>query len=174
MPLDNTAKLADIIAALQTMEGINAKAELASVVGSPANADDTMATINRVIQGAKNTLAAKMDDGSSGAEPLEALIEKLFVGKKWASGTVASSNATFLEITGLTFKPSTIIIAPAVDETNGLYFTLYNSTMSTKYSYGGGASSPTELIANGYFVRTGSFKLRRFGTLAPTFWIAFE
>lgn len=123
--LDNTAKLSDIISALQGIEGINAKADLASVVGSPATASDTMAAINAVIQQAKNDLAAKLDD-SNGTEPLQALIDKLFVGKKWASGNAYSANdripATramggvvenvyYTTVDGLNFKPSIIIIS---------------------------------------------------------------
>ena len=125
MPLDNTAKMSDIISALQTMEGINAKADLASVIGSPAQDADTMATLVNLIQGSKNELAIKMDDGSTGAEPLQTLVGNLFVGKKWASGTVKVSSFTesfryagstekssvySVTVSGLSFEPSLIFI----------------------------------------------------------------
>ena len=201
MPLDNTAKLADIITALQTMEGINAKAELASVVGSPANADDTMATINSVIQGAKNTLAAKMDDGSSGAEPLQGLIEKLFVGKKWASGNTISSNSTVtttlinnntrsefttLSVTGLSFRPSKIFVyASYVSYVTSSIYSLDwgKQEFSDVVALYGNFNPSSAEVAAGYLAKAnhGVFSVRndgfvipvRFTTLAYN-WIAFE
>lgn len=137
MPLDNTAKLSDIISALQTMEGIHAKADLASVVGSPANADDTMATINNVIQSAKNTLAEKMDDGSNGTESLQELVDKLVMGKKWAKGNASVKEVAVInyvgnkygtspaiEVTGLDFRPSVILVTYSIYE-SAVYYNLY-------------------------------------------------
>lgn len=69
MPLDNTTSIKDIITTLQSVEGINAKADLASVVGSPATADDAMVTITNTIQQAKNDLADKT--GQVNTEPLQ-------------------------------------------------------------------------------------------------------
>lgn len=110
MPLDNTAKLSDIILALQTMEGINAKADLASVVGSPATSNDTMAAINAVIQQAKNDLAAKLDDGSHNTDPLLDLIDRLpneII--KIASGNTTGNVLSFT-VAGLLFTPTYIIV----------------------------------------------------------------
>lgn len=61
MPLDNTASIKDIITSLQIIEGINSKSDLASVVGSPATPEDSMATINNIIQlsGRSGRLATK-------------------------------------------------------------------------------------------------------------------
>ncbi|WP_342441730.1 hypothetical protein MHB65_22045 [Lysinibacillus sp. FSL K6-0075] len=129
MPLDNTAKLSDIISALQGIEGINAKADLASVVGSPATANDTMAAINAVIQEAKNDLAAKMQDGSSGAEPLQSLVDRLFVGKKWASGSKIKGSSNTITINGLSFKPTLII----VEETDSNRKFVYSANTKTPY-----------------------------------------
>lgn len=145
MPLDNTAKLSDIISALQTMEAINSKADLASVVGSPASADDTMATINSVIQGAKNSLATKMGSGSSGAEPLKTLVDNLVNGTKnfasgngllpstdtknfeQASGGIIPRN--YVQLTGLDFNPTIVFV--------------YNATVDNGF--------PTTYFPNGYY-----------------------
>lgn len=132
MPLDNTAKLSDIIGALEDMQAINAKADLASVVGAPANSNDTMATINSVIQGAKNTLAAKMNDGSSGTEPLQGLVEKLVMGKKWASGS-GYVNSAATTITGLSFKPSIIVLYAGTAKGNVGWYTGDKTTWRNSY-----------------------------------------
>ncbi|GEM_PF-6228814 len=110
MPLDNTAKMSDIISALQTMEGINAKADLASVIGTPATADDTMAILVSLIQQSKNELATKMDDGSSGADSLQTLVGNLVMGKKWAAGEVRITNSVnySFDIAGLDFLPTDV------------------------------------------------------------------
>lgn len=194
MPLDNTAKLADIITALQTMEGINAKAELASVVGSPANADDTMATINSVIQGAKNTLVAKMDDGSSGMESLQGLIEKLVMGKKWASGTAmvkaAYSFTTFsgagtnsyrhieIQKNGFDFVPSIIFAKTIVSGTTTFAIWVYDDFVtSTGYgnAFTGTVASLGNVVRAGYILFPEVIKIPFNITDGTTVnWIAFE
>lgn len=140
MPLDNTAKLSDIISALQTMEGINAKADLASVVGSPATSNDTMAAINAVIQQAKNDLAAKLDDGSSNTDPLLELVKKLFDKFGSASGiaVIPSPSVTFktgsgvttdrktITINGLTFRPKTVILTTIEEYSSTRFLTVFN------------------------------------------------
>jgi hypothetical protein len=142
MPLDNTATIKDIIAQFESLQGINAKADLASVVGSPATANDSMATINSVLQSAKNELADKMGGSASGAQPLQTLVSNLAVGKKWASGNVMTSGTGVFEVArntstvnmpkvifaGLTFRPN-IIVAKVYDGS-------YKTSIST-YLVGG-------------------------------------
>ncbi|WP_137744531.1 hypothetical protein [Robertmurraya siralis] len=122
MPLDNTASIKDIITSLQNLEGINAKAELASVIGSPVTDEDTMSTMVNQIQTSKNELAGKVGEGAEGTDPLQTLVDKVVVGKKWAKGIVTSSSerlsfyygsgtstsSYFVEINGLDFIPSKI------------------------------------------------------------------
>lgn len=116
--LPNTATIKDIITSLQTMQCINQKADLASVVGSPAASTDDVATIITKIQNAKNTLATNikaLGNTASGTEGLAALASKVSVGsglKRWASGSQTTyTNGQVhgvLEITGLSFKPSIV------------------------------------------------------------------
>lgn len=132
MPLDNTASIKDIITSLEDMQGINAKADLASVVGSPATADDSMATIVNKIQQAKNDLADKTEQDR--AEPLQTLVNNMVVGKKWASGTTVSSpdRVTFrhidnstdtqftVEVSDLGFIPSFIFLTSQTGGVDGI------------------------------------------------------
>ncbi|MEK4146428.1 hypothetical protein NST02_04970 [Robertmurraya sp. FSL W8-0741] len=123
MPLDNTASIKDIITSLQNLEGINAKAELASVIGSPVTDEDTMSTMVNQIQTSKNELAGKIGEGTEGTEPLQSLVDKVFVGKKWANGLTPTTGSGVFEIArntatvtmnkfifeGLSFRPSFIV-----------------------------------------------------------------
>lgn len=137
MALENTASIKDIITSLQSMEGINAKADLASVVGSPATAEDTMATMVNHIQSAKNELASKT--GQVNTEPLQSLVSNLVVGKKWVEVIVDSTSETSVwtgfngsSETGITvchiplflgdvpFVPSKIVAMP-LDKTIGVF-----------------------------------------------------
>lgn len=117
MPLDNTAKISDIITSLEGMQGINQKAELASVIGAPATGEDNIATQITKIQDAKDIFAEKI--GMDNTMPLQQMAESLVIGKKWMSGETAitqtldtyqfSATAQSVVVTGLTFKPSLII-----------------------------------------------------------------
>lgn len=120
MPLDNNAKIGDIITALGGMQGINQKAELASVIGAPATASDNVATQITKIQSAKDVFASKI--GVPNTTPLQAMADGLVVGGKKASGTITAStaglpfsqgsggtiNRSYVEIAGLDFVPSKI------------------------------------------------------------------
>ncbi|GED59381.1 hypothetical protein ABER61_16095 [Brevibacillus formosus] len=114
--LPSTASIKDIITSLQTMECINQKADLASVVGSPAASTDDVATIITKIQNAKNTLAANITAKgtvASGSESVQTLVNKvgLLSGvKKWASGTISTDANGNLTVTGLGFMPSVIVL----------------------------------------------------------------
>lgn len=118
MPLDNTAKLSDIISALQTMEGINAKADLASVVGSPATANDTMAAINAVIQNAKDAIATAIDVPNT--TPLQVMADNIAAGIE-ATGSIPAPASDTITISGLNFKPSKIILRADNEKVMGTY-----------------------------------------------------
>lgn len=110
MPLDNTAKLPDIITALQNMQGVNGKADLASVIGSPATSEDTMAMMVGHIQSAKNELAAKMGGDAKGTDSLRELAGDLVIGKKWAEGTHEIQNKLdVMKVNNLDFNPDFFI-----------------------------------------------------------------
>lgn len=140
MPLDNTASIKDIITSLQNLEGINAKAELASVIGSPVTDEDTMSTMVNQIQTSKNELAGKIGEGTEGTEPLQSLIDKLIVGVKYASGMIVSSSSgiifqyagstasstdPFVEWSDPPFVPKKIIISGRSYNTNTRSRTIY-------------------------------------------------
>ncbi len=194
--LPNTATIKDIIAALQMMECINQKVDLAAVVGSPALSTDDVATIISKLQNAKNTLAANITvkgttaNGSEGVQALANKVGSLAGVKKWASGTVAASAS--ITITGLGFSPAHIIIRnlPGVASP---YQTVYSSkgnfrfnmthwfyqapdstfdSTANNYSIGGQATKVTTLFAvnsSGFVVNYTSNVPS--GTLE---WIAFE
>lgn len=106
----------------------NAQKAFASVVGSPSAPGDTITKIKNDVQTAKNTLAANLTAKgatAAGTEALSALAAKVANVSTGASGTVTASTATasfqyangtgtynrpFVEVTGLDFKPSFILI----------------------------------------------------------------
>lgn len=122
MTLDNTAKLSDIISFLQALEGINQKADLVSVLGSPAVGTDDFATLIGRIQTEKNTFATNLatkGQAAIGTEAFSALVGKvgsIIIGKKWASGSgnVSGGSPWTLTATGLTFTPTIVIIRNTV------------------------------------------------------------
>jgi hypothetical protein len=156
MPLDNTATIKDIIAKLQSLEGINAKADLASVVGSPATEMDTIATINSIIQDAKNDLATKMADGSIGTEPLQTLVGNLSIGKKWASGSAVTG--TELVVSGLDFTPTTFLFRVKSNQYNMVQQRLYinNVAIENISNYPGGESTNSSYESSAVNVSGGS------------------
>lgn len=118
MALDNTAKLSDIITAMQGLTGLDQKSNLVSVIGSPATATDDMATIISRLQTLKNTGATNLTakgQTATGTETLQSLIDKIgtmTLGKKFATGTLGQT-ATNQTISGLTFTPTLILLAYA-------------------------------------------------------------
>lgn len=199
MPLDNNAKIGDIITALGDMQGINQKAELASVIGAPATASDNVATQITKIQDAKDVFAGKI--GVPNITPLQAMADGLVVGKKWASGTIlCSSDKSKISllsnqstthdrykviVTGLKFKPSLIIIfMPTSPEAVTIYryghlsnfqpeqaFLSYMS--SDNYSTSGFGYNATY---TGFYVNSTGFSLPSPADTsnASHFWIAYE
>lgn len=113
MPLDNKASIKDIITSLQNLEGINAKAELASVIGSPMTDEDTMSKMVNQIQTSKNELAGKIGEGAEGTEPLQSLVDKVYVGMKMANGTFINPPDDIYPqgtIRGLDFEPKVVMV----------------------------------------------------------------
>lgn len=176
MPLDNTASIKDIITSLQSMEGINAKADLASVVGSPAQDTDTMATIIGHIQVAKNELAMKMNGDAKGTDPLQKLIGELAIGKKWALGTFTHvDQQQGHTITGLGFRPSVVVgydTSGYITGRAGGFFAYYGLVSAVKI--GGQSTFSTDRIhtsSNGFYIDD-----IRYDAIVPMsfHWIAIE
>ena len=115
MPLNENAKLSDVISALSDTQGINQKAELASVIGSPATASDNVATQITKLQTAKDTLATNITSKGVTASQTDAVsvladkVGQIVIGKRWASGTF-SSGSTSLVVSNLNFTPSIVIV----------------------------------------------------------------
>ncbi|MDO0823579.1 hypothetical protein [Desulfosporosinus nitroreducens] len=113
--MDNTEKLSDIITALQRLTTINAKADLASVIGTPALATDPMATLVSLIQANKDDLVnylQGMGQSAGSTDPLASLVSALesMDVVQTASGTATMPGTSGILITGLPFEPTTIKI----------------------------------------------------------------
>lgn len=116
--LPNTATIKQIITALQEMQAINQKADLVSVIGSPAVSTDDVATIITKLQSAKNTLAANLTAQGQTALPsdsLASLASKVTAApvRRWASGTGSfrySSTDTTHRVSGLAFTPVLVVV----------------------------------------------------------------
>ncbi|MBS4171948.1 hypothetical protein [Bacillus sp. FJAT-49736] len=88
-------------------------------------------------------------------------------GKKWASGTVTPAT-TDITVTGLTFKPSIIIIAhPA----NTPWSTLYISANPTIFSIG---NTTYNIDGTTFYITNSGFKLRTYNNGIAYTWYAFE
>ena len=114
MPLETNAKLSDVISVMNDMQGINQKAELASVIGSPATASDNMATQITKLQTAKNTLATNIASKGVVASDSDSLttladnVSQIVTGKKYAEGIYYTDGTTTLTVTGLDFRARVI------------------------------------------------------------------
>ena len=192
MTLSSTAKMSEVIATLTDLQGINQKAELASVVGSPAASTDTIAAQVSKIQTIKNDAASKL--GVSNTTPLGDLIASMSGNKKWASGTAESTNspiryftylgssstnsAYYIEVTDLTFKPSIIIIRSS---SGSISFTMYDPRYSltacviTGTTAGSTTTNVTSYKGNSgeSYVNETGFRLPA-GTSGSVTWYAFE
>lgn len=102
------------------------KTNIASVIGSPATNGDTFAQLKTHIQNAKSKGAANLTAKgtiASDTESLDSLMSKIAnvnTGKKWASGTITLTSNNYNSISGLTFKPSIIVLYHL---TTGYYYT---------------------------------------------------
>lgn len=176
--LPSTATLSEIIAALQTMEAINQKADLAAAVGSPALATDDMATIISKLQTQKNNLATNLTNkgaASTGAETLKALVDKVgaLSGKRIATGTKNFNTGTqppsVLTVTGLAFRPTRVFLF--WQRSNGYWF-VFDSNKSATLFYGSGSGDPATITynADGFtFQTTGSAESQQ-----AVYWTAIE
>ncbi|MEG0449907.1 MAG: hypothetical protein RR595_08630 [Lysinibacillus sp.] len=157
MPLDNNAKIGEIITALGGMQGINQKAELASVIGAPAIASDNVATQITKIQNAKDVLASKV--GVPNTTPLQAMADALIVGKKWASG-IGVGSGYMLTVNNLPFKPR-VISVHKVGTTLNQNYTYYNRDQSSsKYLFVSNQMAvERDLTYNGGYINDTGFRL---------------
>lgn len=175
MPLDNTAKIADIISLLQSVQGTNQRADLASVIGSPAVGTDPVATLIGMLQTDKNNMASRLvgfGESAAGTESMDSLVAKIpnTPRKKIASGVVtaegdvsaviyadgSNTSATFtkIQVTGLDFLPSKIIALAtglSTDRNTVVYFDSplngsNNGTIGVTWGYT--ANVATRNIAN--------------------------
>lgn len=106
MTLDNSAKIGDIIMALEGMQAINQKAELASVIGSPATATDNIATQITKIQDAKDVIATKT--GQENTLPLLELANGINIGFNFKTGDYGR-NGSSLVVDDLDFRPKIVV-----------------------------------------------------------------
>lgn len=155
--LPSTASIKDIIAALQTMEAINQKADLAAAVGSPALSTDDVATIISKLQTQKNNLATNLSNKgtpSTGSETLKALVDKLAAlpVKKIATGTIGAVTGA-QTVAGLAFRPSIVYVYttnPGNPNTNPYEFhVLFDVTKYTNHWYWSGWGRLGGLWING-------------------------
>lgn len=156
MTLNSSSTITDIVTALLAMEGINSKADLASVIGSPSVGTDAFTTLIQAIQTQKNTMASGLTGkgtSSIGTESLQALADKIagLPVAKWATGSVtpngntlnnvhptgATNSNRYITISGLSFTPSKIVIISPVGSGVGTITTyLSNTPILTAYPTG--------------------------------------
>ncbi|GAA4704071.1 hypothetical protein [Brevibacillus fulvus] len=176
--LPSTATIKDIIAALQTMEAVNQKADLAAVVGSPAVSTDDVATIITKLQNAKNTLATNINtqglNTANGSESLSSLAGKVAAipVKRSANGNLMrQANSTV--VTGLGFKPR-VVIASTVSSNGNRYSVralFQDATESTFANAIGGPFEVTLLDTNGFTLKTDASSI---SFPNPIYWFAYE
>lgn len=95
-------------------------------------------------------------------------IGQISTGKKWASGVTTSDAVGRIDIGGLAFKPSFIIVASSV---RGQM--IYNSLVSTT-SYISYDTTIRDLNGDSEVISNGGFKLRTSPSVGTRTWIAFE
>ncbi|WP_434283583.1 hypothetical protein [Clostridium botulinum] len=123
----------------------NGKSSIANVVGNPLLATDTFQEQSNKIQNLKNTFASNLtskQQPSNGNESLNNLINKVAninTGKRFATGTrtITESGTTQLEvqIRGLSFTPSKVIISGHYLNVRGDDTAFYSIESSTKDMY---------------------------------------
>ncbi|MDT3416185.1 hypothetical protein QO009_002053 [Brevibacillus aydinogluensis] len=175
--LPSTATIKDIITALQTMECINQKADLAAAVGSPASVSDDVATIISKLQNAKNTLAAYLNakgGSAAGNESVQSLADKVgtLPVKKWASGNLMrQANSTV--VSGLGFRPR-VVIASTLSSNGNRYSVRALFQDSTELTFAnaiGGPFEVTSLDANGFTLKTDASSISFPNAI---YWFAYE
>ena len=163
----------DNILSLHGLEGINQKADLASVIGSPSVGTDAFATLVQAIQTQKNTMATNLTakgQSAVGTETIKALADKIAsvdTGKKRASGSFQCGSGTNT-ISGLSFTPSTILANLPSQGRFGVF-----STLSQLTGFGNGTSSKD----TNFYVsarRAGGFDIYSAVSPATCYWEAIE
>ncbi|RAP29170.1 hypothetical protein C2W64_04117 [Brevibacillus laterosporus] len=193
--LPDTASIGDIIKALTEVEAINQKADLVSVVGSPATSGDSVASIIQKFQNAKNILATNISGkggSATGTDSLHSLANKVasLSVNRWATGTVAipgsSSFLNTITINGLLFVPTMLIALTSTEPTSiNPNFHGYMNIYAYSDTNMTGAKTWKRLdnMSNSMFAyqtiapTTGQFKLTNVSSDAYTDytrWIAFE
>lgn len=171
MPLDNTAKITDIISTLQSITGINQKADFKSVL---------------TIKG----LSILDTDGIADMISKLSSSKMNMTNKRWASGSASisaftvpnNSTGSISVSTSLSFTPSTIIIYPLIYTANNSLYTLYfngtisnKTTMNLEYGYPV-LTTITSLSSTGFTIalQTSGNSLVINGQAQSVNWIAFE
>lgn len=123
------------------LSGKDYRADLASVIGSPAVGTDPMATLIQMLQTDKNNMASRLvgfGESAVGTESMDSLVAKIpnAPRKRFASGANTSTGTTEffqyassgiqhslfkVSVSGLTFTPSFILLY------NNTVFSLYSS-----------------------------------------------
>ncbi|WPS87025.1 hypothetical protein SMD22_21385 [Brevibacillus halotolerans] len=146
--LPDTASISDIIKALTEVEAINQKADLVSVVGSPASNSLPVSDAVSKLLDAKTKLVSNLKAQGVDANVTEnmiALANKIIEmpNKRWAAGTI--QNAEKLEVSGLAFMPSIALCVRQNAESEESFFV--NMVRDQKYAF----RNP-----NGYFYTFGN------------------
>lgn len=152
--LPDTASISDIIKALTEVEAINQKADLVSVVGSPASNSLPVSDAVSKLLDAKTKLVSNLKAQGVNAnvtESMIALANKIITmpNKRWAAGTI--QNAEKLEVSGLAFMPSIALCVSQSAEPGESFFV--NMVRDQKYAYKDG---------NGHYYTFGSERSYRY------------
>lgn len=197
--LDNTAKLQDIISALQEMRGLSVRDEFIEAINGiiAANNDYIKAGMLTELNGKLNL---GLTAGKSWPEIKAAVNGWINPNKKWASGTVIgiapainfmlASGTTYplayVVVTGLDFKPSRVFLKGGTGTSGTEYVTMYDEFDTGVNGYPKSAklaafensnlSVPTYKFkgdVNPAYVTNGGFKLPVHGAITYN-WIAIE
>jgi hypothetical protein len=163
----------------------NGKQNWVDVIGSPLLNTDTFATLKTKTQTLKNTLATNLTakgQSSVGTDSLSNLINKvasISTGKKYANGTVVSSSGTWnISVTGLSFKPTSIIVSGGTSGTHSTANVIYKEDFF--FPYGNAVklrsdNSITQSIPSTYMsVASNGFTITTGDANATYKWIAIE
>ncbi|WP_460284972.1 hypothetical protein [Clostridium botulinum] len=173
--LDNTAKISEIITALENMQGLNQKADLKSaLIAKGINASESDGVAN---------LIAKLNSANL-----------VLNGKRFATGSRTLTNMSETDIytiTGLSFTPSKVIVSAYFMYVRGYKFASYQMSSNTDdlydqygrpifgiYSYGGegipaGLSrdyKSSRIFDNGFNIIIGDVSSSYDGVVELTYW----
>ncbi|NKQ18444.1 hypothetical protein [Brevibacillus laterosporus] len=134
--LPDTASISDIIKALTEVEAINQKADLVSVVGSPASNSLPVSDAVSKLLDAKTKLVSNLKAQGVNAnvtESMIALANKIIdmPNRRWAAGTIQDDGR--LEVSGLAFMPSFALCVRQNAGSGESFFV--NMVRDQKYAY---------------------------------------